>query len=68
MTQYTKRMDKNGNAVVRIDSTRPGRSFSIQTNGNLPETHRLGVGSWTVEEVAGYVEKYGTERQREKVR
>ena len=31
------------------------RAFSIQTNGNLPETHSNGIGEWTEGEVAKYL-------------
>jgi len=56
--------DKNGNKTVKV--THAGlRGFSIQTNGNLPRTHRDGVGSWTQGEVSEYVKNYGTEKQKE---
>lgn len=32
--------DVNGNSVVRLKNQQ-GRGFSIQTNGNLPKTHRM---------------------------
>lgn len=62
-TQYKISRDKNGNKIVKV--SRPGlRSFSIQTNGNLPKTHRDGVGEWTAGEVGEYVQSFGTEKQK----
>ena len=55
--------DKNGNRVLRIRPPR-GRGFSIQTNHNLPGTHRDGVTARTKEEVLAHVTKYGTDTQR----
>lgn len=55
--------DRNGNRVLRV-GVEGGRGFSVQTNGNLPRTHRDGVGSWTWGEVAYWVQRHGTERQR----
>lgn len=59
--------DRNGNRVLRV-RVPGGRGFGIQTNGNLPRTHRDGVGPWTLPEVRAWVDAYGTERQREMVR
>lgn len=56
--------DRNGNRVLRV-TVAGARGFSIQTNGNLPETDRKGVGPWTWPEVSEYVNRYGTKRQRE---
>jgi hypothetical protein len=56
-------MDRNGNKVLRIKND--GRSFSIQTNGNLPITHRWGVVPNTFKEVCDYLSKYGTMKQKE---
>lgn len=55
--------DANGNRVLRV-SVRGARGFSIQTNGNLPRTHRDGVGPWSEGEVSQWVREYGTPRQR----
>ena len=33
--------DKNGNGTIKIKLKREKRSFSIQTNGNLPNCHEL---------------------------
>lgn len=51
--------DRNGNRYLRIPGMR-----GIQTNGNLPRTHRDGVGPWTQGEVSEYVRKYGSKGQR----
>jgi hypothetical protein len=62
-THYKTAKDVNGNKVVRIT---PGftRGFSIQTIGNLPITHRDGVGAWTAGEVEAHVLAYGTAHQK----
>lgn len=63
MTTYTIDRDRNGNRICRV--TVPGyRAFTIQTNGNLPQTHRRGICSETAGEVAQWVQDYGTQRQR----
>ena len=62
-THYKTAKDKNGNKVLRITPD-TGRGFSIQTLGNLPSTHRDGVGAWTAEEVAAHVGQHGTDKQR----
>ena len=63
MNHYKIGRDRNGNKVCKVQVTH-GRGFSIQTNGNMPETERTGVGSWTEGEVDAYVKAYGTERQK----
>ena len=62
-TQYKTSKDKNGTKVVRIIPD-TGRGFSIQTLGNLPTTHRDGVGMWTAGEVDAHVLAYGTAHQK----
>ncbi len=64
MTTYTIGRDRNGNRTVRV-KLKSSRAFSIQTNGNLPATHRQGVCSATQGEVSGYVRQFGTARQRQ---
>lgn len=56
--------DRNGNRVLLVRRG-PGRGFSIQTNGNLPRTHRDGVGPWTLPEVRAWVVACGSEKQGE---
>ena len=46
---YTIGCDRNGNKTLRCSSVEGG--FTIQTNGNLPRTHRDGVTSATDAEV-----------------
>lgn len=58
---------RDGNRVLRV-GVEGGRGFSVQTLGNLPRTHRDGVGPWTFPEVRAWVSEYGTPRQREVVR
>lgn len=45
-------MDINGNKTLYI--LRGDKTLRIQTNGNLPKTHRDGIGSWTEAEVDAY--------------
>lgn len=54
--------DRNGNKILRVFGT-PG--FSIQTNGNLPDTDRNGITHRTVDEVRAYVRRFGTKRQKQ---
>jgi len=55
--------DKNGNKICTIGL--PGeRAFSIQTLGNMPQTHRNGVCNATAGEVRAYVRECGTTKQR----
>lgn len=42
--------DRNGNKIVKIKRA-TGRGFSIQTNANLPETHRILRGKKTPKEM-----------------
>jgi hypothetical protein len=55
--------DANGNKLVKVSTSGRG-GFSIQTNGNLPQTDRDGVTTATDAEVCAYVSKHGTWRQR----
>jgi len=59
----TTGLDTNGNKVCKVKLP-PARAFSIQTNGNLPQTHRNGVCEATAGEVQAYVKEFGTPRQR----
>ena len=65
-----KKMDGNGNKIVVIRDDN-GKSFSVQTNKNLPKTHRYDVVTSTFDELAEilieikvFVTKYGTTRQQ----
>jgi len=57
--------DVNGNKTIVINM-QGHRSFSIQTLGNLPITHKSGINALTVSEVSDYISKYGTESQKAK--
>lgn len=59
---YKTGRDKNGNKILRCSSVDGG--FSIQTNGNLPQTHCCGVTVDTDAEVCAYVQRHGNERRK----
>ena len=61
--EHTMGRDTNGNRVLRITPPH-GRGFSIQTNRNLPGTHRDGITADTGAEVLAHVTMHGTARQR----
>lgn len=63
MTSYKISRDINGNKTVNVKPAN-GRGFSIQTNGNLPQTDRYGVGDWTRGEVLDCVQKHGSAREK----
>lgn len=59
-------VDRNGNKIVRLtfwerDGKR-AKGFAIQTNHNLPKTHRSGQPDH--EEILAWVRRYGTLRQK----
>ena len=61
-------MDINGNSVVRV-SFPSGRAFSIQTNGNLPETNNAyGTINFDEKEINAYVKAYGSPAQKKKLK
>jgi len=53
--------DVNGNKIVRLTFSN-AQGFSIQTNGNLPLTHRTGKPDHA--EIRAYVLRFGTLRQK----
>jgi hypothetical protein len=55
--------DINGNKIVKLSFPGMGQGFSIQTNGNLPNTHRTGIPD--KQEIISYVKLYGTLRQKD---
>ena len=59
---YKTGRDKNGNKILRCSSVEGG--FTIQTNGNLPATHRDGVTTGTDAEVCEYVARHGNARRK----
>ena len=56
--------DINGNKIARLTFSN-ARGFSIQTNGNLPETYRTGVPD--VAEIRAYILRYGTHYQQQTI-
>jgi len=61
MTTFKLSRDANGNTIVTVRI--PGhRGFSIQTLGNLPETHRTRIPN--KEEIFAYVRRFGTLHQK----
>jgi hypothetical protein len=62
-SEYTLSRDINGNRTLKIHPGN-GRGFSIQTNGNLPATHRDGITERTGAEVSAYVSEHGSDAQR----
>jgi len=72
-------MDGNGNSIAKFKFPN-SRTFSIQTNGNLPETHtikrrgqrlkELTVGEilTIISEGESYIVHYGTKSQRSSLR
>lgn len=65
---YKMGRDVNGNKIVRVNPENGFRGFSIQTNGNLVDTDRNGVCDSTGAEVNLWVNKYGTDLQRQALR
>jgi len=59
--------DFNGNKILSIKAA-GGGGFSIQTNGNLPATHRMDTQTLdydiALRELTDYVNNYGTKRQK----
>lgn len=59
--------DINGNKTLKLSC--PGiRGFSVQTNGNLPDTHRMTKHDLdrniAINELNSYIMIYGTDRQK----
>jgi 16S rRNA C1402 N4-methylase RsmH len=61
--------DTNGNKILKVTFRDKTRGFSIQTNGALPETHRMTQDTFINHIAEGelnqYVKTYGTKRQKE---
>ncbi|HCC08604.1 TPA: hypothetical protein DEP81_01325 [Candidatus Woesebacteria bacterium] len=59
-------MDQNGNKIARLTFPshcgKAAKGFSIQTNGNLPNTHRTRKPDNV--EILEWVKRYGTLRQK----
>ena len=64
--------DSNGNKILKVSfamtPTRGERGFCVQTNGNLPETHRRGKADFNrhvaENELNVFVKVYGTNFQK----
>jgi len=60
--------DNNGNKILIYKPEFGGRGFSVQTNGNLPETHRMPLGyflhSVAMRELNRYIKEHGTNHQK----
>lgn len=63
-TRYDIRRDVNGNKCCLYRPAK-GKAFSVQTNDNMPETHRLGINPETPQEFAEYISSCGTDYQRD---
>jgi len=61
--------DINGNKIVKFTPDNGSRGFSIQTLGNMPESHRMDCNDFdrdvVLKEMASHVIKYGTTYQKE---
>ena len=61
--------DTNGNKTIRVRFHSSGHGFTVQTNGNLPETHRMTPDSFNYNvaaaELKEHISRYGTLRQRD---
>ena len=77
MQEYRMGYDKNGNKLLTVktdvgDTGKRPRSFSLQTNGNLPKIHsehgrtkgRIILTADMAAELKAYVNQYGTDRQK----
>lgn len=63
MYKLVTKMDKNGNKFLTFSPRVGGRGFSVQTNGNLPLTHRNGINADTRQELLNHICTHGTKRQ-----
>ena len=63
--------DINGNTIVKVSFDKGVKGFSVQTNGNMPRTHRAITWeacfneSQAINELHGFIKVHGTERQKE---
>jgi len=66
MLKFTFKMDSNGNKTVKV-SSKGQRGFSVQTNGNLPQTHFMTKDNMDAhivhDELRAFCGLYGTEYQ-----
>lgn len=65
--------DVNGNKILKLEKSDLSgkRGFSIQTNGNLPQTHKMETETFdravAVAEIKDFVSRYGTISQKHAV-
>ena len=61
--------DTNGNKTLKLIGNSECRGFSVQTNGNLPRTHRMDKynfnDSTAENELHAFIKVHGTARQKE---
>lgn len=71
---FSKTRDTNGNTRLYVKCNKTCQGFSIQTNGNLPSTHKILTQNHRlnatyvdtfIAEVNDYVSQHGTTRQKE---
>ena len=63
-TKFSIERDTNGQKLCRIRVPNE-RSFRIQTNQNMPRTHKVGICVITPYEFKAFVLSYGTDKQKE---
>ena len=64
--------DSNGNKLAKFKFLN-GKGFSIQSNGNLPEFHRLEKGDMKItdkmeKEAIEYISKHGSKKQKDELK
>lgn len=61
--------DVNGNKTIKVRLQSTGNGFSVQTLGNMPQTHRMTKDNFiykvAIAELEEHVSRYGTLRQRD---
>lgn len=61
--------DTNGNKTIKVSFPNNATGFSVQTLGNMPDTHRMTQDSFSykiaIAELEDYISRYGTLRQRD---
>lgn len=61
--------DTNGNKICSLIGDQDRRGFSVQTLGNMPETHRMTYLDFNktiaLNELNAYIKEYGTDREKD---
>lgn len=60
--------DRNGNKTIKIAGANGICGFSIQTLGNLPKTHQLGIHPGVRLEIIEHINNFGTQKQKNLLR